>query len=106
MKWNFRFLDLLLLLATALVGWNLQMTTELIETVGHVEESVEVLSVSTDLRLEHLEDEKDLGKRFTFDMGETVKGSVRHNRDMFQEHIRRTEPRIEDIHDAVVPRMK
>ena len=101
MKWNFRFLDLLLIIATGLIAWTLQTTWALRDDISEVDSSMESLAISTDLRLSHLENERTKGERFTYDMGETVKGSVAHNRDMFQDHIRRTEPKIDDIHDAV-----
>ena len=92
MKWNFRFLDILLLVATGLVGWNLLMTIGLKSTV-------EVLEENTNLRIIHLEDEREKGERFTQKDGN-------HIIDILDRHIERTEPKINEMHRAIVPRIQ
>lgn len=99
MKWNFRFLDILLLVATGLIGWNLLATWDLHDDIAEVDSAVNSLSISTNLRLIHLEDERTKGERFTAKEG-------KHITDLLDRHIQRTEPKINEMHRAIVPRIQ
>lgn len=99
MKWNLRFLDLLLLIATGLVAWNLRMTINLKSTI-------EIFEGSTEIRLQHLEKEADKGGRYTADMAvkdrQLIDSNIAHVQRMFDRHATRTERKIDDMHDHII----
>ena len=57
---------------------------------------------SLDSRVISLEHERDRGDRFTFAMGESLKLEIMHNRDVFNRHAKRTEGKIDDMHNHIV----
>ena len=61
--------------------------------------AVKVLEENTNLRLIHLEDERTKGERFTAREGA-------HITNLLDRHINRTEPKINEMHRAIVPRIQ
>ena len=100
-KWNFGLIEILIAICIPLIGWNLKATINIKDGLA----TSNAAQVAITLRLKHLEDEKDLGDRFTAADGNTLRVEIMHNRTMQIDHNLRTEQKIERIHNAVVDKI-
>lgn len=103
-KWNFRLVDLLVVITMALIIWNLKATNKLQQQVTKSIADQTIIN----LRLTLLEKERIKGERYTAERAEgdfnLMNNKIMHIRDMFAQHSARTEPQIKAIHDAVTGR--
>ncbi len=88
---NFRFLDVLMIISIALVGWNLKETIAIKNQQG----------VNT-YRIETLEIEREKGERFTTLHGEFLKNDLKYTRQIFNDHITRTEPLLAALYKFIL----
>ena len=59
-------------------------------------------AAKTDARVAHLESQSALGERFTAQDGKILANDIIHIQYLFDRHANRTEPKIDDIHNAVL----
>ena len=63
-------------------------------------------AATTESRLSYLEGEAEQGDRFTMAHGEKLESEIMHNRDIFNRHALRTEPKIDAIHSAIMDKYR
>ena len=92
---NFGVIELLVIIAIGLVGWNLKETIDLKEELA--KQSATTLTHT--IRIEYLEKQANAGERFTKKDGQLIKQDVLHIQEMFIAHIKRTEPMLFEIYN-------
>ena len=92
-KDDFGVIEVLIAISIGLVAWNLTETISLKELVQ-----------ANSIKIKYLELEKNKGDRFTESDGTILENGILHNRDLFDRHIKRTEIKIDDLHEAIVNR--
>lgn len=112
-RWNFGLIEILAGASLGLVGWNLLMTVDLKKNVAVNAVSIEKATVKAEsavktinVRIGYLEIEKNKGGRFTAAEAEAkfdlIDSDIRHIQNMFDRHANRTEPKIDEIHNAIM----
>ena len=100
-KWNFGLIEILIAICIPLIGWNLKATINIKDGLS----ASNATQTAIILRVDHLENETNKGERFTAGDGALLRSEISHNREMQMDHIRRTEQKIENIHNVVVDRL-